>query len=305
MSAYCVVRLDGSLEIGRTQTVPDSSEPLWAATFAVCRSQQVGDDPLRERSKGQTARSSSAPPRSVEDARSRSLDAILEIWDDDPVNGPFRLGAATLPYSATADFLATADNLHAADPPAASSSASGGRAGGNGGDDESASRSPGSGSRRLIKFLTLEIATPIEEPIEVNAPEAEGLASRDSVGRLTISVEKVQRSNVPPEAREGAARVGAREFNRTDDDAFLRRSIESSSLGRLGGLGVALRKASHVSPLDMMAPRCIGDLVFCRVINNFAVVFRLVQPEAWIDVDDTMADPDPVDMHLHQSSFVL
>lgn len=90
------------VEIGRTDTIPNSSDPLWAARFRLLSSELLGRGPATaaasRRVNGQREAlpgpaSSSLPPPPLESLSS----VVLEVWDSVSEGGPIMLGAAELP----------------------------------------------------------------------------------------------------------------------------------------------------------------------------------------------------------------
>lgn len=97
VSAFCVVIKNGA-EIGRTQAVVDSSDPLWAIGF--CLPLPEASDIKIHLNSGNTARITTSlhetvPSGSEDFAKSPVLS--LEVWDDDPRSAPVFLGRAKLP----------------------------------------------------------------------------------------------------------------------------------------------------------------------------------------------------------------
>ncbi|CAM9115968.1 unnamed protein product [Ectocarpus sp. 13 AM-2016] len=98
-SMYCVVLVRG-LEVGRTTTIPNSSEPMWATDF------RLPDSLLRETNPPvgtpKTADSGGGgrlrPPQPPSGRADRVAGALtLEVWNRVPEGDPFRLGAVEVP----------------------------------------------------------------------------------------------------------------------------------------------------------------------------------------------------------------
>ncbi|CAB1113397.1 unnamed protein product [Ectocarpus sp. CCAP 1310/34] len=98
-STYCVVLVRG-LEVGRTTTIPNSAEPMWATDFRLpdsllCETNpSIGTPKTADRGGGGRLRPPQ-PPSGRADRVAGVL--ILEVWDRVPEGDPVRLGAVEVP----------------------------------------------------------------------------------------------------------------------------------------------------------------------------------------------------------------
>ncbi|CAM9485772.1 unnamed protein product [Ectocarpus fasciculatus] len=99
-SPYCVVLVKG-LEVGRTTTIPNSSEPLWATDFRLPDYLLCGTNPSRgspQRAGGSGGGGRSRPPQPPSRLADRVSGALaLEVWNRVPEGDPVLLGAVEVP----------------------------------------------------------------------------------------------------------------------------------------------------------------------------------------------------------------
>lgn len=121
LNPYCVILFDG-VEVGRTRTIPDSTDPLWETTFHLSDELLQKRSLLKRRSRvnrsgersGETAESDDprfVTPREVVDC---SVD--LEIWDRAAQGQPVLIGAAEIPTELMSELL-VCDDITASDGP--------------------------------------------------------------------------------------------------------------------------------------------------------------------------------------------
>lgn len=101
LSPYCVVRV-GGVEVGRTTTIANSSEPLWATEFDLPDELLLGASPLLKNARkvvGGGRRMELTPPQPSPGV------VALEVWDSVPEGNPVLLGAVEVPSNVLQEVL--------------------------------------------------------------------------------------------------------------------------------------------------------------------------------------------------------
>lgn len=199
LNTCCAVIVDG-VEIGRTLTVPNSSEPLWAAVFFL---------PIpRERTRTISSRSVETAPLNTEDLH---LNILFQVWNDDPASSPVIIGRAALPPDVVSELIMD-----------------GNRSENTQNNDIHNLQEGGLAAAKKRRSLALDLRLDNPENKAVTEASKEALS-----GILSVSVESIAAADSNIEARESDSARYEESQEYLDDARGLERLTEKSgSVGR-------------------------------------------------------------------------